>query len=168
MRKSSRKSLCGCVPLNCYCDGAVPCRFGITDPISHALPTAVDKEQTAALDEMLRANKLYEDEDEAKKREGVLGTLNNIVQEWVRDAAIEQGMPEHLAMDTGARIFTFGSYRLGVHGNGTDMDTLCLAPKHVDRARFFSELKARLEKDVRITKLLVRSAMRLVLLAQSF
>lgn len=58
-----------------------------------------------------------------------------LVQGWVRDVSIAQGMTETMANETGARIFTFGSYRLGVNGPGADIDTLCIAPRHIDRNR---------------------------------
>ena len=48
-----------------------------------------------------------------------------------------RGLSEAAADAAGGRIFTFGSYRLGVHGPGSDIDTLCVVPKHVSRDDFF-------------------------------
>jgi poly(A) polymerase len=110
-------------------------RFGVTDPISTAGPTPVDYRLTRELEECLHANSLYESKSEQQDRERVLVELSHLVKEWVRAVALFQGMPEPDASNTGARIFTFGSFRLGVNGPGADIDTLAVTPAHINRAR---------------------------------
>ena len=64
-------------------------------------------------------------------------------------------MPEQLASETGAKIFTFGSYRLGVHVSGSDIDTLCVGPRHIDRNDFFNDLYETLSKHAEVTEITV-------------
>jgi poly(A) polymerase len=59
------------------------------------------------------------------------------VKKFVRKVSLSRGLSEAAADAAGGRIFTFGSYRLGVHGPGSDIDTLCVVPKHVSRDDFF-------------------------------
>lgn len=53
----------------------------------------------------------------------MLGKINVIFKEFVKNISIRNGLPMELANDVGGKIFTFGSYRLGVHGRGMQMDT---------------------------------------------
>ena len=46
----------------------------------------------------------------------------------------------------GGKIFTYGSYRLGVYGPGSDIDTLVVAPKDVTRDDFFAHYPSILER----------------------
>lgn len=59
------------------------------------------------------------------------------MKKFVRKVSLARGLSEAAADAAGGRIFTFGSYRLGVHGPGADIDTLCVVPKHVSRDDFF-------------------------------
>ena len=61
-----------------------------------------------------------------------------------------------MAVECRAAIYTFGSYRLGVHGPGSDIDTLCVGPNFLKRENFFGELQAILKADSRVKALTVR------------
>lgn len=62
-------------------------------------------------------------------------------------------MPPDVADTVGGKVFTFGSYRLGVHTKGADIDTLCVVPRHVDRDDFFSSFFELLRQQPEITDL---------------
>lgn len=70
-------------------------------------------------------------------REIVLGRIAKLIQEFVKKVSLEQGLSEAAATAAGGKIYTFGSYRLGVHSPGSDIDTLCVVPKHISREDFF-------------------------------
>ena len=66
----------------------------------------------------------------------VLGRLNEILQQWIKSTT-ERVMGVDFAEEAHVELFTFGSYRLGVHTPGSDLDTLCIGPRHVSRERDF-------------------------------
>lgn len=47
---------------------------------------------------------------------------------------------EDTILHSGGKIFTFGSYRLGVHAPNTDIDALVVAPRHVERDKHFFDV----------------------------
>ncbi|KAG9455959.1 hypothetical protein H6P81_000467 [Aristolochia fimbriata] len=115
--------------------------LGVTEPISLAGPTEFDVIKTRELEKFLADAGLYESQEEAVSREEVLGRLDQIVKTWVRKVSRAKGFNEQLVQEANAKIFTFGSYRLGVHGPGADIDTLCVGPRHASREEdFFMEL----------------------------
>lgn len=48
----------------------------------------------------------------------MLSRLDRMVKEFVRRVSLARKLPEAVANEAGGKIFTFGSYRLGVHGTG--------------------------------------------------
>ncbi|KAM7266283.1 hypothetical protein ACFE04_004180 [Oxalis oulophora] len=108
--------------------------FGTTDPISLSGPTQYDVIKTGELEKCLRDAGLYETPEETVRREQVLGTLDQIVKNWIKTISRAKGL---LVEEANAKIFTFGSYRLGVHGPGADIDTLCVGPAYATREEDF-------------------------------
>ncbi|KAL3826100.1 hypothetical protein ACJIZ3_022129 [Penstemon smallii] len=120
---------------------ATAARAGLSEPISTCGPSESDVIKTQELEKFLADAGLYESREEAIKREEVLGRLDQTVKLWVKNVSRAKGYNEAMIHEANAKIFTFGSYRLGVHGPGADIDTLCVGPKHASRNEdFFGEL----------------------------
>ncbi|KNA24682.1 hypothetical protein SOVF_013410 [Spinacia oleracea] len=129
-------------------------RLGITEPISFGGPMEYDVTKTHELEKFLENVGLYEHQEEAVRREEVLGRLDQIVKLWVKTISRAKGLNEQLVQEANAKIFTFGSYRLGVHGPGADIDTLCVGPRHATREDdFFGELHRMLSEMPEVTEL---------------
>lgn len=52
-----------------------------------------------------------------------------------------------------AKLYTFGSYQLGVHSPGSDIDALCVAPMHITRSSFFDKLLFKLKQTQGVTEI---------------
>eukprot|EP00916_Digyalum_oweni_P009156 GHVL01015425.1.p1 GENE.GHVL01015425.1~~GHVL01015425.1.p1 ORF type:complete len:557 (+),score=120.34 GHVL01015425.1:133-1803(+) len=118
-----------------------------TQVISALPPTTKDLEQTRRLEEALRDENLFESEAEGRHREYVLSQLNRVVQEWIYEVGLSNGMTDEDARHAGGKVFTFGSYRLGAVSPGSDIDALCVAPRHVSKDNFFQNLVQKLRDD---------------------
>ena len=63
-------------------------------------------------------------------------------------------MEEQEIQKLGGKIFTFGSYRLGVGGPDSDIDSLVVAPRKIDRLKhFFGMLAPMLKSNTDVTEL---------------
>lgn len=113
---------------------------------------ANEAEQSKKLESVLRDLGLYDSEEGLQKRQETLDDLQDLLNDWATtllpsttDAPKEEDSPPlHVA------LISFGSYRLGVHKPGADMDLLALCPSHCSRSAFFSSLIQKLERDDRI------------------
>ncbi|XP_023000324.1 nuclear poly(A) polymerase 4-like [Cucurbita maxima] len=133
---------------------AVPKCHGVTQPISLAGPCDADVQRNKELEKFLVDSGLYESKEESAKREEVLCRIGQIVKDWVKQLTLIKGYTDQMVEDANAVIFTFGSYRLGVHGPGADIDTLCVGPCYVNREEdFFYILHNILEELEEVTEL---------------
>eukprot|EP00435_Cladocopium_sp_Y103_P059495 s175_g21.t1 len=125
-------------------------KFGVTDPISLGMPTEAEMALDEQLHEEMKSDAPLETEEKMRFRAEVLIELKRICQQWVQEECISQG-DEDLAQRAGAKIFTFGSYRLGLISPGSDIDVLCVAPKNITRESFFQALVPKLQEHPEVT-----------------
>ncbi|XP_017293457.1 poly(A) polymerase gamma isoform X2 [Kryptolebias marmoratus] len=125
--------------------------YGITSAISLAPPREIDHLYTKKLCDAMKPFGVFEDEEELNHRLAVLGKLNNFVKEWIAEISELKNLPPSAIGCVGGKIFTFGSYRLGVHTKGADIDALCVAPRHVERIDFFQSFfeKLKLHEEIK-------------------
>lgn len=79
-------------------------------------------------------------------RAHVLAKLQGLLHQLVQIVGKQKRLPQNILDEAGGKIFTYGSYRLGVYGPGSDIDTLMVAPKHVTREDFFEHMPDLLRK----------------------
>uniref|UniRef100_A0A673LMK1 polynucleotide adenylyltransferase n=1 Tax=Sinocyclocheilus rhinocerous TaxID=307959 RepID=A0A673LMK1_9TELE len=120
--------------------------YGITSSISLAFPREIDHIYTQKLTEAIEPFGVFEGEDELNHRLAVLGKLNSFVKEWIAEISESKNLPPSAVANVGGKVFTFGSYRLGVHTKGADIDALCVAPRHIERTDFFSSFFEKLKR----------------------
>ncbi|ADM11067.1 poly (A) polymerase type 1 [Encephalitozoon intestinalis ATCC 50506] len=124
-------------------------KYGVTGPLSMKESTEKEMKLSEEMDMYLQERGFFEDDKEGQTRERVLGKLNFMVREFVARMGKGRGSGDG-EKAYGGKIFTFGSYRLGVHGKGTDIDALCIVPRHVTRNDFFTHFYEELKGDPNI------------------
>mmetsp|Transcript_13500 Transcript_13500/g.29905 ORF Transcript_13500/g.29905 Transcript_13500/m.29905 type:complete len:859 (+) Transcript_13500:44-2620(+) len=72
-----------------------------------------------------------------QRRERVLDRMGSLAGEWVKSVCSRQGLDRDAVEAAGGQLFTSGSYRLGVHEPGADIDTILVAPNMCTREDFF-------------------------------
>ncbi|XP_065559576.1 poly(A) polymerase type 3-like [Artemia franciscana] len=131
-----------------------PKTFGVTSAISLDGPKPFDIQQTTELEETLKTHGCFESDDEFRHRLEVLSKLNDLVKDWIRDMSENvKNLPAAVVENVGGKIHTFGSYRLGVHSKGADIDALCIAPRHMDRSDYFTSFFELLKEQSKVTEL---------------
>lgn len=128
-------------------------KLGLSEPISVKFPSDLDLSMSDTLDRYLSALGLVETPTESAQREAALGELFELCSLWAREQSENLGLPRQVVEQTRIKVFTFGSYRLGLRVAGSDIDTLCIGPRHITREMFFSSLPKRLQEHSLVTNL---------------
>lgn len=72
---------------------------------------------------------VYESKEGDTRREEVLGELENLCQKWVRNVYRHQNFSDATVRATNIQLYTFGSYRMCVHGPGEPLEVaICMYP----------------------------------------
>ena len=128
-------------------------QYGVTEPISIDGPSKEEINSNDLMIQELRNQSSFESEVETEKRRKVLSIIQQLTQTFVYNVSRRKNMSEGMSKDAGGKIFTFGSYRLGVYGPGSDIDTLVCVPKHVSREDFFNDFEELLRKRPELQKI---------------
>lgn len=91
--------------------------------------------------------KVFETPEVMTLRTRSIQYLQEIVETWYIKVGIEQKKMERVLLETKkAKVLVFGSYRLGVHFAGTDIDTICVFPNFITKEEFLDDFKQYLSK----------------------
>ena len=104
-----------------------------------------DQTMEEELQQCLKLLQCFEDEAGLVLREEVVRELDRMVKEWSREEAARRKV--ELEEETGARLVSYGSYKLEVIDHQSDLDLLCVVARHLTRnsffGRFYDSLKAK-------------------------
>jgi poly(A) polymerase Pap1 len=111
----------------------------VYQPISIKAPNDIEKFASSALKHYIDRAYPQESTESRRAREKVLAKVEKLIKNLVEKCTIATGVSEDQANEGGGNIFISGSYRLGVHTEGTDIDIICCLPRQVTKDNFFGD-----------------------------
>ncbi|CAG8693733.1 2147_t:CDS:2, partial [Dentiscutata erythropus] len=130
-----------------------PRYLGVTQPASLSYPTPREINISDLLIQELLIQGTFESKEETRRREVILDKFDKLVKVLIFNISREKRLSEIDAKEAGGKIFTFGSYKLGVYGTGADIDILCVAPRHITRNDFFYYMHNTLNNFIEVSEL---------------
>jgi poly(A) polymerase len=100
-------------------------------------PNAIEQQFDAFLSEFSDDHIPLESVSSLQTREIVLTKIKKECRDWIRSVCLKVPLPPEAVNNAGGDLFTSGSYRLGVHEPGADIDTILVAPNICSREDFF-------------------------------
>lgn len=105
--------------------------------VDTSLPTPSEVSFDASLAKFCKERIELEPTDGIQRRERVLSKMGDLCRDWIRTVCRNRGLSREIVSSAGGQLFTSGSYRLGVHEPGADIDTILVAPNTCTRSDFF-------------------------------
>jgi poly(A) polymerase len=103
-------------------------------------PTPIEKIFNDSLQLYIKDNIPLESTQGIQTRERALNRMGLLVREWIKSVCTKRGLPQDVIDNAGGQLFTSGSYRLGVHEPGADIDTILVAPNMCTKQDFFGAI----------------------------
>ena len=99
--------------------------------------------------------KVFETPEVMQLRTNSIKLLQEIVETWYLRVGLEvKKMDRAILESKKAKVLVFGSYRLGVHFAGTDIDTICVFPTFITKEDFLNDFKNFISTKDNITEVL--------------
>jgi len=114
---------------------------------------SVQEDRDRALQMILLQHQCYEDESGMNLRKRIVHELDMLVKQWVRSEGLRQAMNWNQVEKVGGKVVCYGSFKLLVVDKESDLDLLCVVPKHVTREAFFKTLFELLVKKDEVSEL---------------
>jgi poly(A) polymerase Pap1 len=105
-------------------------------------PSELDKSFDESLQAYVKENIPLESTEGIQRRERVLNRMGALSRDWIRSVCIKRGLSKDVVDAAGGQLFTSGSYRLGVHEPGADIDTILVVPNVCTKQDFFGTMPA--------------------------
>lgn len=88
----------------------------------------IDEARSRSLLGFMADEGLLPSPEEETKRQKAIDRLREIVMEWIKCVAHQNGVSSQIIKSVSATVLTYGSYGLGVHNSDSDIDALCVGP----------------------------------------
>jgi poly(A) polymerase len=109
--------------------------------------SVLEKSFDESLQTYVKENVLLENIEGIQRRERVLNRMGALSRDWIRSVCVKRGLSKEVVDSAGGQLFTSGSYRLGVHEPGADIDTILVVPNVCTKQDFFGTITAVDEND---------------------
>ncbi len=105
--------------------------------VDASAPSPVEQSFDTLLEDYTQTHIPLESTEGIRTRERVLGGIRKLCSTWIRSVCINLSLPADVIENAGGQLYTSGSYRLGIHEPGADIDTILVAPSVCTREDFF-------------------------------